>query len=899
MNATAKVIAALKKDEKRSMRMTGAYNAKELLEAAQQEEDEDGGELRQAVRAFAGQGTSRLFGRRGEAGQHQPDSFVDANDPATSSRSSGRSRESAREDAEDVEEDGGRRPSTDLRHYVRKVIDERRASQDQRGKTGVTIQVVAKRARTRFKTQYGDLKNDKEKTFISDISRSLPLMLRETTWLRSIRELCSRARVPDQSSFMNAIIDIMHKLKVVTIRIIWCHHVEPLLAKCDMLYDLHDGLKKKFNTVRAQYLTEITSLRDSARERKDYEQYCKGGDPDIAYFYEPETSLSDEEMKFVSHVVSEKLKMILEHNERLAGLVNAGQIAAMERKTENIELVQTKKALQKQIEQNAELQSQITALQEMVPTSNEPRQRSTSGDKQVNAHLENKVEELRERIFELEEERSNRDAEEEDLKQAYEAEVEERRALQQQLQELQGHHEEAKTSLAETEQKLENATRIAAGLQEERNALSEQVERLRAALLAAKQTRRIARQGTKGLAYSLNRGSRYDSQHGASPKGGRSCRSRFSSEETDPTCSPKTAMGLCVQRLSSGFIGAEPEAPVLPERPTLPRARSAENTAASDTEDSDVLGSMIAAEASAQTLLQEKRELKAENCRLRTKIQQAEEEIKRIQDSRTTRLLDDTADRTSQLQSIAEVVGALGISGENDAPCDDPEVKAKKAELHRLQIKAHDLCASISESRQHGNNIDSDMLQELEDVRRSILQAEFNVLVAEVLFVAQKWANSETEGSYDAGVVHATRNVLQKTMGKYNELVQMLEYSQVFGSHLTEQIDELQSGIRRNVSDLLAVPAVNNDPALLAKVETLEKHSNVDIVDASYDSVQRPEVLRNLTEKRISKRTSENLCKHAIDSLKKLLPRIHLDKDNKAPLADAHRDGVFATEPPL
>lgn len=269
--------------------------------------------------------------------------------------------ESDSDDGSDRESPWEDRPKQCMYHAAQKVLQAIRLKPQ---KDGIGYTEVAAKSRRRYELRYNPAECDEMK-FIDDALSAFELMFKSTSLVRGVGQALRLNDDVDKHRGFGKAAKAIHKSKFYTIRYCWEKKIFPLKQELSTLTKIYQGLKKQFTQVRSEYLQEVAVLRDLARTREDPECILPSKkQADVRYFYDPVTSLSAEELEFVTHVVSEKLKMIFEVDKDAQGRVNTAQLDAMNATNHANRERKLQETIKMQEEQIKELKAQNKLLQQ-------------------------------------------------------------------------------------------------------------------------------------------------------------------------------------------------------------------------------------------------------------------------------------------------------------------------------------------------------------------------------------------------------------------------------------------------------------------------------------------------------------------------------------------------------
>lgn len=533
-----------------------------------------------------------------------------------------------------------------LKTAVRSVIT---FIKSQPRENGVSLKDMADRYRFRFEGHPLELSGEESK-FVLDVLRADPLMFKTTAAIIKVQrslELHWVAEKDDDRSVrvagLDSAVEALYKIKLFTARHLWQKEVEPLREKYSTLQRLHENLKIRFNDTRTDYLREISEFRD-AKGRTLPHEVAKIDDAGIKLFFDPVTSLSDEELSFLTKAVSEKLKMIFDHDPNVQ--VNPAQIQAMLGKQEGNEVSKLKEIIEQRDAELKELKAKVRRLEMGLPAA-APAANAGSGQPGANNKmikvLEDQIEDLRDKIKEDQsaaKRLSVLELEHEDLQRAYDGEVEERLRVQARLELADNKLQEVEQGKAEAKKTLEAKLEA---IELEKKELTSQVSRQQKALDVASKRRSVRAKTRKATLDA----SKFDS----------GCqRMRQLAEETFAngdhpemfTRSPKGGLGIVGTAASSC------------QREDLPDTYDEEGADdvldALDLEeerDNQLLTAVKDVERTNKRLTTECASLKAENCRLNDEVQVQKEALGSLRKSQAKQFADSALEDVRQLRMMA------------------------------------------------------------------------------------------------------------------------------------------------------------------------------------------------------------------------------------------------------
>eukprot|EP00931_Biecheleriopsis_adriatica_P062511 TRINITY_DN3769_c0_g1_i10.p1 TRINITY_DN3769_c0_g1~~TRINITY_DN3769_c0_g1_i10.p1 ORF type:complete len:1041 (-),score=227.95 TRINITY_DN3769_c0_g1_i10:7-3129(-) len=275
---------------------------------------------------------------------------------------------------------------------------------------GVSVKDLKLRSQRRYELKYFPMETE-EREFLEEAFRAHVLMFKSQSVLSRV---CQALRLDRGVSNSNKVgIDVrlsgfgkaaeaIHMMKFYTSRHLYAEHIAPLKQAVNRVEGQYEALKKQFNVCRAEYLNELTLLRDVTRDRPNPEECIEkgGGDDDIRTFFDPTKTLTEAELSFVTKVVKEKLKMIFDV--RPDSQANLTQVTAMIERDEGNQVARLQTQLDEQEGQIRDLKAQIHKLQNTENTEAAPAPAKGGGGaegKMIDV-LESQIEDFRDTIKE-------------------------------------------------------------------------------------------------------------------------------------------------------------------------------------------------------------------------------------------------------------------------------------------------------------------------------------------------------------------------------------------------------------------------------------------------------------------------------------------------------------------
>eukprot|EP00930_Biecheleria_cincta_P002994 TRINITY_DN103939_c0_g1_i1.p1 TRINITY_DN103939_c0_g1~~TRINITY_DN103939_c0_g1_i1.p1 ORF type:complete len:1020 (+),score=221.82 TRINITY_DN103939_c0_g1_i1:79-3138(+) len=388
------------------------------------------------------------------------------------------------------------RAKNKLQNVVRKII---KGIRDKPHENGVSLKDLADRYRCRFEGHPLEIDGE-EKKFVLELLRADPLMFKVTMAIERVQRSLELHRATQgklieddekniRQAGLNSAVEAVYKMKVFTARHLWSKEIEPLRDKLDTLGRLHESLKNRFNDTRAEYLKEVSELRDAARGRT---LPGTADDTGVKLFFDPVTALNEQELTFMTEAISEKLKMIFEHDPNVK--INPSQLQAMLGKQEGNELRQLRATIEQRDEEVKQLKAKIKRLEmgltQAVPASTPAAAPPGANNKMIQL-LEEQVEDLRAQIREDQSAAKKLlilEPEHEDLQRAYDAEIAERLHVQAKLEATEKKVQEAEEGKAEVKKCFEAKLEA---VELEKQELTSQVSRQQKALDVASKRRSV------------------------------------------------------------------------------------------------------------------------------------------------------------------------------------------------------------------------------------------------------------------------------------------------------------------------------------------------------------------------------------------------------------------------
>lgn len=732
--------------------------------------------------------------------------------------------------------DGGTSPAVRFQDAVHRVMGNIAKERTDR----VSVNAVALRAKRRFGTEVHALQDRDEAEFLGAVLHSVPILLKETVWMRQVHRALQRMRrTMDPTAAMGAACDGFFKVKSITARACWLTHLLPLREHNRQLEERYSSLKVQFRKVREEYLHEVTALRDQLRMRPDPERGLDQGD--VTLFYDPASSLSEDELVFACKAVREKLKMIFEHVPGQPGL-NLGQLASMEARAEGRTARELTATVARLLKENEELRQQLYAVQAAVSSAAKaPCSGTLKASEAMVAALQAKVEQLREQC------RGERDQEEAE-------------ALRQELLEARRGCQAEAARGAALEQRLLGAAAAAASAEALRQAataehaelvgqLRGELSRLRAALDLALAP---ASAEGEGQAAAPGAGAQLEEARGA------------------PWCS-----------VARGLLGQPPLELDL-EEPGLGLGGQGAP-----------LG-VFREEARARRCA----ELELQNAELRERCDTLLASLAEMQQGPSSCSVQPSSQREADLAtgggsgtSAAPVVGCwleaaaeAGAQGEAGAAVDGEAAAAVLraetgaaaygllAELARLRACTPELGVELG-------LLQSDMASAgLGHLK--VLQ-ELALLAGEVLLEASGHAGGASGGrpASSASCGQDLRALVQRMTTHCQGLTQKVEDATAMSLHLSQAVGDLQSQALATAATLKASEAVQQDPTLKAQVSRLEECGHADIFVQAGERMQKQAVFQRLFVKGVSETWRHRREQLKVENLDRWLPTVKLARE--------------------
>mmetsp|Transcript_16298 Transcript_16298/g.52176 ORF Transcript_16298/g.52176 Transcript_16298/m.52176 type:complete len:1056 (-) Transcript_16298:3-3170(-) len=726
----------------------------------------------------------------------------------------------------------------------------------------VSIKAVACRAKRRFVDTFFQLQDREEQQFLSSVLRSLPLLLKETVMMQDVKQAIfdMEGGCTGASELMGVAFKSLHKLKMLTSRVCWDLNTT-LRQQHDALNRNHDRLKEQFTTVRLSYLVELSSLRDRLRLRSDPEEVLKNLD-DIAFFYDPAASLSEDEMSFMTKAVKEKLKMILEHAPGSQFTINMDQLNSLDKHTDNKQVKDLEAALGRQLRENGELKERLASFQSALSSDSiasaaalaknalAAKPAAPKGqNEEVVDRLEAKIEQLRDQLKVAGGEEADRfRCEHGEMQRKYEDEVAERLKLQRQL-----------AGFAARADAADEAARASALGREEDH---------RRAEAAAADALALRAQEHEGLELSellsfdavpeIERPlpERPEVRPAVVGVGARRVYSRKPSSVEQPADWAITGMCDASLLASGGAAEAELQQNLQKWKARCSVAEASLKTAQADLE--TAFSKLRVAQATvgvaegslhARGAESEASEPAAEVVQPCGRCGELQRELDRLQESASgTEAVDvptDTAERTvraemhetADLSGLASIVGRLGgeaagaramgvppvgigtsatEDGERDAA---QSVLEKEAALTALERRAAQMAAELDDLGQDpASSSDPEARRRMDELQASLRSLDLALFMGEVSLETARWRQSAGGGAF----ADSSQALLQKIAATCERLTQSLEHTTAAHCHLTQAVDSLQRETMANVASLRASFVVRQDPELMATVTKLE-----------------------------------------------------------------------------
>mmetsp|Transcript_100329 Transcript_100329/g.265184 ORF Transcript_100329/g.265184 Transcript_100329/m.265184 type:complete len:458 (+) Transcript_100329:14-1387(+) len=296
-------------------------------------------------------------------------------------------------------------PLTPLKKFVkvvRKTQFIQRLKKQPENFRGISVAEVAKAAKQKILPRYFATEDLRERTFLSEILRSLPVLMHETTWLCDFIALAGKSGHGASSPIVDHVIKTMHVLKVLVARCCWCQVIGHLRDDKETLTAQYDQLKEKFNRCRTEYLIEVAALRDAQQQRVNLDEVFPqtgGGGGHMALF-EPLEALHPEEKDYALRAVQEKLKMILERDP-------CGNLSMNKAQLDSLGKMQSEEEVNELKKHNQELEEALEKFEERfknIKLGNASNQ-ADKADKAYQQHAELRKENqvLQQQVSELQE----------------------------------------------------------------------------------------------------------------------------------------------------------------------------------------------------------------------------------------------------------------------------------------------------------------------------------------------------------------------------------------------------------------------------------------------------------------------------------------------------------------
>jgi len=267
---------------------------------------------------------------------------------------------------------------------------------------GISVAEVAKAAKQKILPRYFATEDLRERTFLSEILRSLPVLMHETTWLCDFIALAGKSGHGASSPMVDHVIKTMHVLKVLVARCCWCQVIGHLRDEKETLTAQYDQLKEKFNRCRTEYLIEVAALRDAQQQLVNLDEVFPqtgGGGGHMALF-EPLEALHPEEKDYALRAVQEKLKMILERDP-------CGNLSMNKAQLDSLGKMQSEEEVNELKKHNQELEEALEKFEERCKNiklgnaSNQADKADKAHQEQAELRKENQV--LQQQVSELQE----------------------------------------------------------------------------------------------------------------------------------------------------------------------------------------------------------------------------------------------------------------------------------------------------------------------------------------------------------------------------------------------------------------------------------------------------------------------------------------------------------------